>query len=353
VRHLIRRTAGLWLFCCLLCAQLDGPLGGWATRASEPATLSRIELAEPHMGTTVRIVVYAADDTHARTAMRAAFERIASLDRTLSDYQSTSELMQLCASAGHGPVPVSDDLYRVLDAAQALATRSNGAFDITSGPLTRLWRRARHLSELPPSDRVAEARALTSYRHLHLNPHARSVTLDRAGMSLDVGGLAKGFAGDEALRILASYDITRALIALGGDIIVSGPPPDKEGWTIDIASLQVPGAPQLGSLVLRDAAVSTAGDAEQWLEANGVRYSHILDPRTGWPMTIRSSTTVIARRGLDADSLDTAIAVLGPEEGLPLVESHAGAAAILVRQERDGQITERRSSRWPRSRGTN
>ena len=114
-----------------------------------------------------------------------------------------------------------------------------------------------------------------------------------------------------------------------------------------MASLDVPGAPHPSPVVLRDAAVSTAGDAEQWLTADGVRYSHILDPRTGWPMTIRSSTTVIARRGLDADRLDTAIAVLGPDKGLPLAEETPGAAVLSVRQERDGHITIHQSSRWP------
>jgi FAD:protein FMN transferase len=149
--------------------------------------------------------------------------------------------------------------------------------------------------------------------------------------------------------VLASYGVTRALVALGGDIVVSGPPPDRAGWTIDVASLDVPGAPrQPQTLMLHDAAVSTAGDAEQWLSVHGVRYSHILDPRTGWPMTIRSSTTVIAHRGLDADSLDTALAVLGPE-GLPLIEETADAAALMIRQESDGRVTLKRSSRWPES----
>jgi FAD:protein FMN transferase len=166
-------------------------------------------------------------------------------------------------------------------------------------------------------------------------------------MTLDLGGLAKGYAADEAIAVLETHGLTRALAALGGDVVVSAPPPDRDGWTIDVASLEVPGAPHPSSVVLRDAAISTAGDAEQWLTADGVRYSHILDPRTGWPMTIRSSTTVIARRGLDADRLDTAIAVLGPDKGLPLAEGTPGAAVLSVRQEPGGRITIHQSSRWP------
>jgi thiamine biosynthesis lipoprotein len=309
--------------------------------------LSRIELTEPHRGTTMRLVVYAADEARARTAMRAAFDRVADLDRTLSDYQPTSELMRLCARAGQGPIAISPDLFRILDVAQTLARRTNGAFDVTSGPLTHLWRRARRFSEVPAAPRIAEARALSGFRHLQLDASTRTATLDTPGMTLDLGGLAKGFAADEAIATLEAHGLTRALAALGGDIVVSAPPPDREGWTIDVATLDVPGAPRPEPLVLHDAAVSTAGDAEQWLTADGVRYSHILDPRTGWPMTIRSSTTVIARRGLDADRLDTAIAILGPDEGLPLAEETPGAAVLCVRQERDGHITVHQSSRWP------
>jgi FAD:protein FMN transferase len=309
--------------------------------------LSRIELTEPHMGTQMRLVVYASDETRARTAMRAAFDRVADLNRTLSDYQPTSELMRFCARAGHGPIPVSADLFRILDVAQTLAHRTSGAFDVTSGPLTHLWRRARRFSEVPAAPRVTEALALTGYRHLHLDASTRTAALDTPGMTLDLGGLAKGFAADEAIAVLESSGLTRALAALGGDVVVSAPPPDRDGWSIDVSSLDVPGAPRPGTLVLRDAAISTAGDAEQWMTADGVRYSHILDPRTGWPMTIRSSTTVIARRGLDADRLDTAIAILGPDEGLPLAEETPGAAVLSVRQQRDGRVTIHQSSRWP------
>jgi FAD:protein FMN transferase len=319
-----------------------------SVHGAQPAPeLTRIELTEPQMGTQMRLVVYADDEARARTAMRAAFDRVAELNRTLSDYQPTSELMRLCARAGQGPIAVSPDLFRILDVAQTLARRTNGAFDVTSGTLTHLWRRARRFSEVPPTSRVTEALALSGFRHLHLDASKRTATLDTPGMTLDLGGLAKGYAADQAIAVLESHGLTRALAALGGDVVVSAPPPDRDGWTIDVSSLDVPGAPHPSALVLRDAAVSTAGDAEQWMTADGVRYSHILDPRTGWPMTVRSSTTVIARRGLDADRLDTAIAVLGPEEGLPLAEETPGAAVLSVRQQPDGRITIHQSSRWP------
>lgn len=339
--------ATVLLAAALLAAAQTSPAPEVAPEASPASTLSRFEMTEPQMGTQMRLVVYAEDETHARTAMRAAFDRVADLNRTLSDYLPSSELMRLCARAGQGPIAISPDLFHLLDTAQTLARRTNGAFDVTSGPLTHLWRRARRFSEVPAARRVDEALALSGYRHLHLDAAARTATLDKPGMTLDLGGLAKGYAADQAIAILDTHGLTRALAALGGDVVVSLPPPGRDGWTIDVSALDVPGAPHPSPVVLRNAAMSTAGDAEQWLTADGIRYSHILDPRTGWPMTIRSSTTVIARRGLDADRLDTAIAVLGPVEGFPLAEETPDAAVLTIRQERDGHITTHQSKRWP------
>lgn len=306
---------------------------------------SRYERSEPHMGTAVHLVLYAADRAQAERVARAAFARIAALDRTLSDYRPDSELMLLCARAGQGPVAVGADLFRVLDAAQALAERSHGAFDATSAPLTRLWRGARRLSELPAAERIDDARARSGYRRLHLDPTRRTATLE-TGTCLDVGGIAKGDAADQALAAMAAQGVTRALVAIGGDVAVAEPPPGKEGWTVKIAALAVPGAPRIRALRLRDAAVSTTGDAEQWMRVDGRHYSHIVDPRSGWPMTVRSSTTVVARRGIDADGLATAAAVLGPVEGVRLVEHTPGAVAFMTREEADGRVTAHASSRW-------
>lgn len=332
-----------------------GVLDSGVGSASKRVSTQRFEFHEAHMGTDTRIVVYAGDEHTAGVAARAAFDRVEALNDTLSDYQPTSELMKLSARAGQGPVAISDDLFRVLQAAQDLAARSDGAFDVTCGPLTRLWRRARHVSELPATARVDEARALTSFRWLQLDASTHTATLTKPGMSLDVGGIAKGYAAEEALRVLESHGLPRALVALGGDIAVADPPPDREGWLIDVATLDGTAwsdrtarpAAVAGPVLLRRAAVSTAGDAEQWLTVNGVRYSHILDPRTGWPMTVRSTTTVIAPHGLDADGLDTTAAILGVDRGIALVDATPGAAVFMMRLESDGHTTIRTSSRWP------
>jgi thiamine biosynthesis lipoprotein len=203
------------------------------------------------------------------------------------------------------------------------------------------------LSELPSAERIEEARARSGHRWLTLDASARTATITRPGLELDAGGLAKGFAADEALAAMARRGVTRALVAIGGDIAAGEPPPGRGGWEVAFEPLAMPGAPHIPTLSLHHAAVSTSGDAEQWMNAGGVRYSHILDLRTGWPLTGRSATSVVAPRGLDADALDTAVAILGPDAGRPLIESEPGAAALWVVADGHGKVTVRSSARWP------
>ena len=232
---------------------------------------------------------------------------------------------------------VSEELFFVLKEAEGLAVRSGGAFDVTCGPVVRLWRRARRQHELPAPGRLAAAVELVGYQHVRLDAKARTVQLLKAGMQLDLGGIAKGYAGDEALRELERNGIRQALVAGGGDIVVGESPPDSPGWTIGIAALEAGERGAENFLVLDHAAASTSGDAEQFVEIGGKRYSHILDPRTGKPVEGRSSVTVVARRGITADSLATAVSVLGPERGLALVESVEGAAVLMERQSERGR----------------
>src|SRR5207244_2213927 len=164
----------------------------------------------------------------------------------------------------------------------------------------------------------------------------RTVELLKAGMQLDLGGIAKGYSADEALAVLKQQGIPRALVAAGGDIAVSGPPPDAEGWTIGIAPLEDPNQKPSRYLLLHDAAVSTSGDAEQYVEIDGKRYSHIVDPRTGIGLVGRQSVTVVARHGIMADSLTKVVSVLGPERGLAIIDGLEGVAALVVSKVEDG-----------------
>jgi FAD:protein FMN transferase len=314
-------------------------------RGAADDPLTRYEFAQPHMGTEVRLVLYAAARTAADDAASAAFTRIAALDQALSDYRESSELMQVSRRSGGGPIEVSDELFRVLRAAQQIARESDGAFDVTVGPLSVLWRQARRHGELPDEARLAAARALVGRDKLELDDRRRTVTLTSPGMQLDLGGIAKGFAADEAAAVLARCGIARALIAAGGDIVVREPPPGRDGWRIAIASIGGADRPPAGYITLRNAAVSTSGDAEQFAVIGGVRRSHIIDPRTGLAVTGRSSVTIVAPNGTTSDGLATAVSVIGGAGGMRLVETTSGAAGFVM-EETPGGLRTYESHRW-------
>jgi len=279
------------------------------------------------MGTLVRLVLYAPDQATASTAARAAFDRVAKLDAALSDYRDSSEVSLLARVAGGPSVAVGPDLFAVLERAQEVARRSGGAFDVTVGPLVRLWRRTLRTGDWPDPERREEALLSVGIEKVHLDRTARTVRLDRAGMRIDLGGIAKGYAGDQVLRVLRARRGSRALVAVGGDVVAGEAPPGEAGWVVAIAPDEEAAAGE--RLLLRRAAVSTSGDSEQWVERDGVRYSHILDPRTGIGLTGRRRATVVAPEGVTADSLATAACVLGPAEAVALVEATPGAAAVV------------------------
>ncbi len=310
--------------------------------------LTRYEFSQTHMGTRFKIILYATDDETASLVSNAAFERIAQLDAAMSDYRENSELMSLCRKAGDGPVKVSEDLFRVLSIAQQWARHTDGAFDITVGPMSQMWRRARRTRELPDARRLIQARALTGYRKLHLDAARREVRMEQAGMLLDLGGIAKGFAADEAAAVLKQRGIHSSLVAAGGDIVVSNPPPDANGWVISVAPLKTSERSPREDLLLRNAAVSTSGDAEQYVEIGGVRYSHIINPRTGLGITGRSSVTVVAQDGTTSDAVATALSVLGPERGLAFIDStQIESLAALFVQATDRGLRHFESKSWP------
>jgi thiamine biosynthesis lipoprotein len=299
------------------------------------------------MGTAFTIVLYTEDEATASRASRAAFDRIKQLDQILTDYDPDSELMRLAAKAGGPPVPVSRDLFDVLDRSKKLYERSGGAFDVTIAPVVRLWRRARRDKTLPDRELLEKARALVGSDAIRLDPEKQTVELTRPGLKLDVGGIAKGYASEEAIKVLRREGVKSALVAGSGDIVVSDPPPGRPGWRIAVESLKPVDETTPGrTILLKNSAVSTSNDVEQYVEIGGVRYSHVIDPRTGLGLTERRSVTVIAPEGITADGLDTAACVMGPEKGLKLIESTPGAAGLFVRITPDGTTEIRESSRW-------
>src|SRR3954470_20523872 len=195
-------------------------------------TLQRFEFSEPHMGTLVRIVLYAKSETQATSASKDAFARIAALDEMLSDYRDTSEVTRLSRATPGEAVPISDELMRVLRASQAMARASDGAFDVTAGPLTVLWRAARRHHEAPDAATLDAARSRIGYQWLRVDDQRRTVTLSVPGMQVDLGGIAEGFAAAEAVVAPARRGVERGLVAVGGDIVLCDAPPGQAGWRV-------------------------------------------------------------------------------------------------------------------------
>lgn len=325
--------------------------------ADESAGLSRFRQTGIHMGVEFEVELFAADEQQATAAMKAAFACIAALDKTMSDYDPASELSRLSeSSTAPGitppnppptarPIELSDNLWRVLEYSHELSRQSDGAFDVTIGPLTKLWRRARRQKELPSDERLAEAQAAVGYKHLKLDRAAHTAQLLRPNMRLDLGGIAKGLAADEALAEIKKAGISRALVRASGDIAVGDPPPGEAGWRIGIAPLDAD-VPPTRFVRLANRAISTSGDARQHLVVAGRRYSHIIDPRTGQGVAGRSSVSVIAPRGMQADGVATAVSVLGPEKGLALVAKIPDVELLMVYEDESGKLRETTSPVW-------
>jgi thiamine biosynthesis lipoprotein len=282
------------------------------------------------MGTLFTITLYAADETTAQTGAKAAFQRVDALEDIMSDYQADSELMRLCDQPFGHPVAVSPDLFDVLQRAQKTAELSGGAFDITVGPYVRLWRFARKRKVLPAAAELAAAAPAVGYKKLRLDARAHTATLLAPGMRLDLGGLAKGYAADQALHLLKSRGIDSALVAASGDIAVGNSPPGQPGWKVGIAAIGARAEHASRTVLLHNAGISTSGDTQQFIEIGGARYSHVLNPATGLGLTERIQATVIARDATTTDSLDNTLCVLGVQRGLALADSLPHVAALIL-----------------------
>lgn len=245
--------------------------------------------------------------------------------------------MRLCQTAGSGvPTKVSPELFHVLKKGLEVSEQTDGAFDVTVGPLVSLWRRARKEKVLPPDKEIQAAKELVGWKLVKLNEDQRTVELKRNGMRLDFGGIAKGYIAQDISRVLKERGLNQTLVAVAGDIVAGDSPPGAQGWKVGIAPLEQSKQNFSRLLLLKNSAVSTSGDAFQFVEIAGVRYSHIVDPKTGLGLTRRSSVTVLAPDGTTADALATAVCVLGVERGLKLIDANPQTDALIVNSEEDG-----------------
>ncbi len=295
-------------------------------------TLERFVFHKGAMGTVFTVTLYAVDEASAKEAADKAFARVIELNDLMTDYDRDSELMRLCLSPYGKPVELSDDLFRVISRAQWLAEQTDGAFDVTIGPLIRLWRRARRQRELPPPEYIAAAKLSSGYKNLVLDAKKRTATLLKQDMVLDLGGIAKGYSAAAALDVLKTLGHKRAMVAASGDLAIGQAPPGREGWNIGVDSIDATEGKHTRIVSVKNCGLSTSGDTEQYVEIEGQRYSHIVDPKTGLGLKERIGATIIAKNAIDSDSFGTAVSVLGAERGLRFIEEKTATAALIVRQ---------------------
>lgn len=278
------------------------------------APLRRFEFSDTLMGTEWRILLFAKKDSLARAAAGTAFWRVKTIEQSMSDYLEDSEVSRLSATAGSKKwVKVSGDLWQVLSYGQAVAQKTKGAFDLSAGAFTKLWRKAFRQKEFPSKEEIEAARRTVDYRKIRLRQKDRSVRLDLPGTRLDLGALAKGYAADEAMKSLWQQGIQVALVDGGGDILAGSPPPGETGWLIGFTILEK-GEPVAQPVRIASRAVATSGATYRYLQWEGKRYSHIIDPRTGLGLTNRCLATVTASSCMEADAWATAVSVSFNEE---------------------------------------
>jgi len=281
----------------------------------------RQEFFHPQMGTLFQIILYAKDTLQGQAVAQQLFARIDSLNATFSDYLENSEITRLSASSGTGQkIKLSQDMWKLLRIAHKISSSSDGAFDLSIGPLTKLWRRAFRQNQFPDLKEIEAARQKVNYRAIRFYPLGRKVQLQLAGMRLDAGGIAKGFAVDECFKIIKKAGIHSALVAAGGDIRVGAAPPDKPHWVIASKGPNERGEIVDLELQLTNTCVSTSGDTYRFLDWEGRRYSHIIDPRTGLGMQHRQFTRVSGPSSAWVDGLDTAANVMSPEDRKKLMK---------------------------------
>jgi thiamine biosynthesis lipoprotein len=315
---------------------------------------SRFEYLRPIMGTELKVILYAKDESHAAYAINAILEELDQRAKPINNYTPNSEVSRLANLEPGQRHKLSLELYEVLSEAKRWHDLTEHAFDVTAGSTIELWRKARKQKLLPSDEEVMVAQKCSGWNHLILSSDdnlGNTITNNAKGLQINVSGIATGYLIDHAMTILEQQGIESALIDIGGDIIVSNPPPDSDGWKIDLAGLRK-SDPIHSRVVLKNQAVTTSGDLNQFLEIDAVRYSHIIDPKTGRPVPRRVSATVVAQKAIDADAAATAIAVLGIQRVKPLVGKMPIDSVVILEQdfqESDENDSDIRRFEWSRN----
>jgi thiamine biosynthesis lipoprotein len=268
-----------------------------------PGDLLRVEQNDEAMGATFSVVLYGNDRRQMDKAADAAFDEVHRLDRLLSNYKPDSEWSEVNRTAGVRPVKVSAELFQLLSDCLKYSRQSDGAFDITVGPLMKVWGFYKGEGALPRPADVTDALTHVGYQHVRLDAAAQTIYFDRPGVELDPGGIGKGYAVDRMVEVLHGRGVQIALVSASGSSIygMGAPPNEPDGWRITIRAPEHPDK-SAGEVFLKDMSLSTSGSYEKFFQADGRTYAHIIDPRTGYPAQGTASVSVMAPRTIDSEA---------------------------------------------------
>lgn len=309
---------------------------GATLRAQAPASDTTTREYRYLMGTSIEVEAFGGSADARRAAIDEAFAAMREVDRLMSNYRDDSELALVNRGAADGPVHVSNPLFSVLAAAQRISDASHGAFDMTVGPLVRLWGFHDKKPHLPTPGELAAVRPLVDYRNVLLDADAHTVKFARPGVEIDLGGIGKGFAVEIAASVLRQHGLA-GFVDAGGNQYLLGLPPGKRTWSVGVTDPDAP-ARLLGVIDTGETSVSTSADYANFLVANGKQYGHELDPHTLEPSTAALSVTIVSRDGTLADAMSKAAFILGPKDGLALIESVPGMEGVIAWRRPDGHV---------------
>ena len=293
-----------------------------------PPRAARVKHSQQVMGTFAEVTAIAASETAATAAVDAAYVRIGDVNRLMSDYVADSEVSQLKRLMPGQSVAVSPETFHCLQRAAEVSEASGGAFDVTCRPLVWLWKQAGEAGALPSDDKLTATRARVDWRNVLLTPDGRHVSIAAPLVEIDLGGIAKGYALDLAAAAMKAAGATGGLVDIGGDVLGFGTNEKGEPWRVGVKHPFRQGL--YGAVELRDRAVATSGVQQRFIEIEGRRYSHIIDPRTGWPAAEAPSVTVVARDGLTADAWATVFSVVTLDEGRRLAATLEGVGVLWL-----------------------
>ena len=319
----------------LASASLLGAQAKSSASGSHGLERSKVKEVEVKMGSRFELSAVHADEPVARRAIAAAWREIDRLEAMISSWRESSETSLVNRHAGEGPVVVSPELYGLIDRTLKVSKLTEGAFDITFASFGDLWDFKASAPQLPRQEDIDARLAAVGYEDIALDPSAHSVFLRKPGARIGFGAIGKGFAANRAARVMAEHGVVGGVVNAGGDLYAFGTQADGSPWRIGIAD-PLDRDTVFAHVALSNQAVVTSGDYESYVEIDGERYAHILDPRTGWPVKELRSVTVLCPDAELADALATSVFVLGPIEGLRLVDRLRDVEALLVTSE--GQL---------------